>query len=594
MSRTGCCSEHLTPDLAPCRPRYPHDTIGDFRDASVSKRMAISVDYPELLDNFPEYLSPIRSASAAFLIWYLEQYYRLEQVEAEDAVCDQGGDKGVDGIFINDSNLTITVFQSKISHKTNSTVGDATLRGFLGTLQQFKSAEAVTHLMENAGNAQIVQLIKRSDLLSKIGTYELRGEFVTNIDLDHNGSSFLKHYGNDIKFIGRQFLIDNHISDERNLPKQKPATFDVYGIGVAEHVAGGDVRAIIAPIRARELVLMDGISDQSLFAYNVRGPLGRTSVNKDVVATINDSDKHKLFPLFHNGITVIAQSVKQAPDKIEISGYYVVNGCQSITSLYNNKEAITDDLKLLTKFIEMDPSSPTATLITEYSNNQNGVRSRDFKSNNKIQIRLRTEFAQHYDGVYSYEIKRGETPSEGESIPNEEAGLYMMAFDQKEPWGTHRKYEVFEDRHAALFGRPEVSADRIVMLRLIDNEIVNKLVLFRQGLIAKYKLTRYMIMYIFRELLNDDKKFNEIINNPEKFMRDAGLRKRFCECIGGFIGDIIVDIDVESRRFGTDFDYRGKVKDAEWVKSLASSIQKDYEKNVIRGRQDTFEMEWNK
>jgi len=36
-----------------------------------------------------------------------------------------------------------------------------------------------------------------------------------------------------------------------------------------------------------------------------------------------------------------------------------------------------------------------------------------------------------------------------------------MAFDLKEPWGTHRKYQVFDEKHADLFARPEVTADRI-------------------------------------------------------------------------------------------------------------------------------------
>lgn len=146
--------------------------------------MDINVDYPHLLSNFQEHLSPKRSESASFLIWYLEQYYRLDAADAVDAVCDEGGDKGVDGIFINDNDLTITIFQSKISQRSTSTVGDATLRDFLGTLQQFSSVEAATHLMNTAGGAQVASLIRHSGLLNKLSTHELQGEFVTNIDLD--------------------------------------------------------------------------------------------------------------------------------------------------------------------------------------------------------------------------------------------------------------------------------------------------------------------------------------------------------------------------------------------------------------------------
>jgi len=52
----------------------------------------IDIDYPALLKLFPEHLDPKRSESAAFLIWYLENYYRLDEIEAVDSVCDQKGD----------------------------------------------------------------------------------------------------------------------------------------------------------------------------------------------------------------------------------------------------------------------------------------------------------------------------------------------------------------------------------------------------------------------------------------------------------------------------------------------------------------------
>ena len=169
--------------------------INGHRSASCLKgKRVVKVDYPELLNNFPEHRDPKRSESASFLIWYLERYYRLDAQEAVDAVCDQGGDKGIDGIFINDNDQTITVFQSKISQKSNSTIGDASLRDFLGVLQQLKSKESVEHLLKSAGNAQVAALIKRVALIDRLSTHEVRGEFVVNIDLDANGKKFLDGY----------------------------------------------------------------------------------------------------------------------------------------------------------------------------------------------------------------------------------------------------------------------------------------------------------------------------------------------------------------------------------------------------------------
>ena len=75
----------------------------------------IDVNYPKLLELIGEYLVPKRTESASFLMWYLEKYYRLDPEEAVDFVCDQNGDKGVDGIYVNSGEGTIDVFQLKIS-----------------------------------------------------------------------------------------------------------------------------------------------------------------------------------------------------------------------------------------------------------------------------------------------------------------------------------------------------------------------------------------------------------------------------------------------------------------------------------------------
>ncbi len=346
---------------------------------------AIDIDYPELLKLFPEHLNPKRSESASFLIWYLENYYRLDTREAVDSVCDNRGDKGVDGIFVNDNDQTITVFQSVISQKPGRTIGDTSLKEFAGTLAQFKDAVQLETLIKSTANAELVTLAKRIDLFNKLATHTLRGEFVTNMNLDGNGQGFL-NIASVINFIGKDDLLATYISDTRDIPKHPPAKFDIVGFQISEYIVDAGTKAVIAPIKAKELIALEGIADQSIFAYNVRGPLGKTQVNKDIVASIGDQALHKLFPLFHNGITVIAKDIAVTKDELTASEYFVVNGCQSLTALFDKKGALTDNLRVLTKFIQMEPSSPAAKMVTEFSNNQNGVKPRDFMANNAIQI----------------------------------------------------------------------------------------------------------------------------------------------------------------------------------------------------------------
>ena len=93
-------------------PVYPFDVPSRWGSQICveGKDPIMDFNYPNILTLFPEYLDPKRSESASFLIWYLENYYRLDPREAVDSVCDQNGDKGIDGIFVNDNTQTIVIF----------------------------------------------------------------------------------------------------------------------------------------------------------------------------------------------------------------------------------------------------------------------------------------------------------------------------------------------------------------------------------------------------------------------------------------------------------------------------------------------------
>lgn len=549
------------------------------------------LDYPSILKTIERYLLPGRTESASFLMWYLENYYRLDSQEAVDAVCDQHGDKGVDGIYVNENENTIDIFQAKISQDQSSSIGDTLLKEFYGTLSQFETKTSIETLIASGGDAEVVTLINRLNLVNKIGEFSVRGVFLSNVDIDSNGRAYIRDKP-EIVFIGKSSLLQTYVSDTRVAVITGNASFDVSGFTVAKYFVDTETKALIAPIKAKELILLNGIANQSLFDYNVRGSLGKTQVNKDIVASIKDNKLHKVFPLFHNGITIICETLNDSKDKVDITNYYVVNGCQSLTSIYGNQASLTDDLRILTKFIQVSPSSNLASMITKYSNNQNGVKPRDFKSNNQIQIRLQNEFDTLYKGQFYYEIKRGETQGAAEIISNELTGLYLMSFDLKEPWNTHRKYEVFEDKYSDLFARPEISAHRILALHLLvkcidsnSNKIENKL-------FGKYALTRYMTLYMLRLIFEKDEEGRSFLKNPEVFIKEPANRAHFEHCVNNIISDIIIDLNAEIAPLGDTFDYRGKLRDAGWIKNLTTRIVSDHEKLVSRNRIDSFSKDW--
>src|SRR5260370_19777658 len=103
--------------------------------------------------------------------------------------------------------------------------------------------------------------------------------------MEQNGKDFLAVTPN-MRFVGKAELQNTYISDARDVPIRQEAKFNVLGFSVTEYSVDAQTKALIAPVKATELVQLNGIPDQSLFAHNVRGPLRRTGVNRDIVRAL--------------------------------------------------------------------------------------------------------------------------------------------------------------------------------------------------------------------------------------------------------------------------------------------------------------------
>jgi hypothetical protein len=238
---------------------------------------------------------------------------------------------------------------------------------------------------------------------------------------------------------------------DKTAPIAKEITFNIGSVPHMEYNLSAKVKMVIAPLSAEELVNIGGIANGELFAWNVRHWLGRkTKVNNDIEKSIKSAVDHPLFPAFHNGLTVLCERLETNKNKVTIAGYAVVNGCQSLTSLYENKKDITKELRIITKFINVPPNDPLAAKITDHTNNQNGTTFRDLQSNNPVQVRLQSEIHRKYKGEAFFRIKRGEHEREWPAdkvIENDLIARILLAFDHQEPYSCHQGYRLFDELH---------------------------------------------------------------------------------------------------------------------------------------------------
>ena len=77
------------------------------------------LEYHNLQELLAPYRSKGRAESASFLNWFLEHIYRLDDVSADDAICDSAIDKGVDGLKIENISEEFHFFKVKLIKKEN-------------------------------------------------------------------------------------------------------------------------------------------------------------------------------------------------------------------------------------------------------------------------------------------------------------------------------------------------------------------------------------------------------------------------------------------------------------------------------------------
>lgn len=522
--------------------------------------------------------------SARFLRWFLENIYRQDPQEADDACVDKKQDKGVDGILVNDVIDTVFVFQSKVKQNEKATLGDTDLKEFLGTLTQFSTEETIQVILDGSANPELKSALQRHRVKEKIAAgYAVEGVFCTNTPINQDGIDFLKTCSS-IEAYDASRICADYIDLDAKSGVDAEFEFDVSDTQIVKHATSNGVQARIFLANALQLLHMQGIADGTLFSQNVRLSLGNTKVNKSLTASVRDQSEHTNFPLYHNGITVLCGSITQETETIlGIKGYMVVNGAQSLTSLLNARAAISQDLRILVKVVELGDDAALSEKITTNSNNQNAIKARDLKSNNPIQERLKKEVEELGDGKIHYEVKRGEFAKGKQIISNENAGLALLAMDIGEPWSCHQKYKVMDESYARIFGRSDVTGAKILTLFKALGSVEASLDGFDDSLFGHYTLTRYFLAYVVSEIIKSDQAGKAIFSDFSRLAKE-GKMESFVSMFGELAATTVDDINAEVQELmeGDGFDYKRDLKSPNWCRTLCAKLKASYSKDVKR------------
>lgn len=191
----------------------------------------------------------------------------------------------------------------------------------------------------------------------------------------------------------------------------------------------------------------DGQINKGSFYDNVRDYLGATNpVNADIENTIKSESQRNLFSVLNNGVTLVAKKVVPSGDRFEISGFQVVNGCQTSHVLFNNRKYVTDDMYITVKLIETDDVDLSSSVI-KATNSQSLVMKEAFATIKPYHKRLEDFFnAMNAVGHRFYYERRPHQFDDNDDISSSEivsAPLLIKSFVSvviEEPHKVHFYY----------------------------------------------------------------------------------------------------------------------------------------------------------
>ena len=209
----------------------------------------------------------------------------------------------------------------------------------------------------------------------------------------------------------------------------------------------------------KECLSLPGITDGRLFRKNVRQSLGSNNkVNRAMRQTLH-SDKIKDFFFYHNGITALCDRL-EFDDKlgeIKVKGLSVVNGCQSLSTIYTASERVrseqASDACVLFRLYEI-PERALGDRISVNTNSQTAVKPRDLRSNERVMVGLKKAYETRYPNGFFITQRGTVRPADRDENFTVDAAVLarmLMAWHCQRPNIAHNEKKLFDEHYKTIF-----------------------------------------------------------------------------------------------------------------------------------------------
>ena len=424
------------------------------------------------IDNYP-------NDGQRFVAWYLRNIHNIDTIEAKDCITDGAGDKQIDAVYIDNDSSTIYIIQGKFY--AGDTVDAEPLREVLASWVEIKD---LPRLQENANEKLKVKINELATALED--DYEIIFELITTAGLTESAQAdletFQRELSEDATLSANLELVDNDTLSfkyDEALNRNRPYINHEFLVDSSKcmELEIGGTKAVVAAIPLKDCINIPGIKDRSLFRKNVRDSLGpNNKVNKGIAATLRNDAGNFFF--YHNGITAICSNITLKDDLLSVKELNVVNGCQSLSTIYSCSEAArnSSDGYIMFRFYEI-ANSEIADKISVYTNSQSAVKARDLRSNDKFVLKMKKAYEHCYSDGY-FITKRGEVADPVRYNTNHivsltELGKQLIAWHSQRPTISYSETKIFDKYFDQLFRR-EYAPENIQALNELSKYVSSK------------------------------------------------------------------------------------------------------------------------
>lgn len=327
-------------------------------------------------------------------------------------------DLGIDAVYIDDDNKTINLFNFKHRENFNANKGLSTNDAFISMKFVNCLTGSDTGKSLVGKTAGFIGSIKEKLLSDDI--WDMRLYMVSNenkgLPLENDAIAQLKdNFGLEVI----SYTLDDFSNFISERPEGSEATLLLNRNSVLSYEEEdlSSSKSYLIKLSVSEILRITGTDkemrkeyniedmgkiktlklDFSVLFDNVRGYLGKTKYNKNIFDTLNN-EPTKFF-MFNNGLTMTADDIEVSPQngnhkwKINLKNYQVVNGGQTLRTLFEFKDNNFDEEKLnaanvLVRIFKTSSEKGLTNKIAEYTNSQNAIAPVDLKSLDSLQIQI--------------------------------------------------------------------------------------------------------------------------------------------------------------------------------------------------------------